>query len=125
MKQLENFKNALTTLEEFLSQESRSDKEKAGVIQAFEFTFEQAWKFLQKKAMAAGLEANSPRAALSQGVQLGAIRIEDEAAWIEMLKDRNMSSHLYQKSVAKEVFERVSASHSKHLRRLADWAKTA
>ncbi len=54
-----------------------------------------------------GLLADTPRAALRAGLQMGYIRLEDEATWLEMLKDRNLTSHVYQKQLADEIFERV------------------
>ena len=33
--------------------------------------------------------------------------ISNETAWLNMLRDRNMTSHLYDEAVAKEIFERI------------------
>jgi hypothetical protein len=57
----ENFEAALGKLVEFQKLYDGSEIHRAGVIQAFEFTFEQCWKALQKKAGLEGLSLASPK----------------------------------------------------------------
>ena len=84
-----------------------NDRDRAGVIQAFEFTFEQCWKAFQRIAAAQGITAASPRQSLEAALRLQLIHAEDEDAWLDMLRDRNMTSHLYQETVALEIAQRV------------------
>ncbi|MCC6126541.1 MAG: nucleotidyltransferase substrate binding protein [Pirellulales bacterium] len=102
-----NFGKALAKLQEFVSLPQENDRDRAGVIQAFEFTFEQCWKTCQRIASFEGLPTHSPREALLAAMQLQLIRSADEEHWLEMLHDRNMTSHLYQKSLAKKIAKRV------------------
>lgn len=90
-----NLKQAFGQLESYLSEPAKTDRDRAGVIQAFEFTFEQFWKAFQKVAGAQGLEANSPRQALQAAFQIRLIESMEENVWLEMLKDRNLTSHVY------------------------------
>jgi nucleotidyltransferase substrate binding protein (TIGR01987 family) len=104
---IENFGKALSRLREFAAMPIENDRDRAGIIQAFEFTFEQCWKAFQQIASAQGIVAASPRQALQAAVQLDLIDAADEETWLGMLHDRNMTSHLYQESVASEIAQRV------------------
>jgi nucleotidyltransferase substrate binding protein (TIGR01987 family) len=97
----------LSRLREFAAMPVTNDRDRAGIIQAFEFTFEQCWKAFQQIASAQGIAAASPRQALQAAVQLDLIVADDEETWLEMLHDRNMTSHLYQEAVAGEIARRV------------------
>jgi nucleotidyltransferase substrate binding protein (TIGR01987 family) len=103
----DNFGRALAKLHEFAATPIRDDRDRAGIIQAFEFTFEQCWKTLQRIAAAQGLTAASPRQALQMGMQLSLLRREDENAWLDMLRDRSATSHLYQETIVREIAQRV------------------
>jgi nucleotidyltransferase substrate binding protein (TIGR01987 family) len=116
----ENFGKALSRLREFAAMPIANDRDRAGIIQAFEFTFEQCWKAFQQIASAQGIVAVSPRQALQAGLQLGLIDAVDEEKWLEMLHDRNMTSHLYQESVAGEIAQRVVGQYLALLDRAND-----
>ena len=77
-----------------------------GLIQRFEFTFEFAWKTVEVQLESQGVnDVLSPKAILKE---LYALRwIDDETTWLEMLKDRNMTSYVYDESVADEFNNRV------------------
>ncbi len=104
---VDSFGKALSKLREFAAMPIANDRDRAGVIQAFEFTFEQCWKAFQRIAASQGIAAASPRQALEAAVRLNLVRADDEDAWLEMLRDRNMTSHLYQEAIAVEIAQRV------------------
>lgn len=79
-----------------------------GTIQRFEFTFELAWKAMKDALSAEGFEVVSPRAALRGAFRAG--WIDDEAAWLQMLDDRNLASHVYREEAAAEIYGRVRAN---------------
>ncbi|MEM0962189.1 MAG: HI0074 family nucleotidyltransferase substrate-binding subunit [Bacteroidota bacterium] len=79
-----------------------------GTLQRFEFTFELAWKALKDALATEGIEARTPKAVLRAAFGVG--WLEDEAAWLDMLDDRNLSSHVYREDLAAEIYERVSAN---------------
>ncbi len=108
---VENFGKALSKLQEFAAMPILNDRDRAGIIQAFEFTFEQCWKAFQQIAAAQGLTAASPRQSLQAAAQLRLIDTADEATWLEMLHDRNMTSHLYREELAIEIAGRVVARY--------------
>lgn len=81
-----------------------------GVIQRFEFCTELAWKTLREYLAGQGYaEINSPKAVMRQAYADGILH--DEAAWLGLLNDRNLTSHLYDDAAAQEVFERIRDSY--------------
>jgi nucleotidyltransferase substrate binding protein (TIGR01987 family) len=93
-RSLQNLRLAVASLEEFLAEPIRTNRDKAGIIQAFEFTYELAWKTFQKIAQ-------------DEGLQAGLILPEDEAVWIGMMQDRNLTSHTYHESLATAIVDRI------------------
>jgi nucleotidyltransferase substrate binding protein (TIGR01987 family) len=104
---LANLERACAELESYLALPVAHARDKAGLIQGFEFTFELFWKTFQKLAPDAGLEASSPREALMAGVGLRLIAPEESAHWAQMLRDRNLTSHTYNAHVADEIIARL------------------
>ena len=61
-----------------------------------------------KRALAyEGIEAASPRATLKHAFQQNLLR--DETMWLDMLDDRNRTSHVYSEQAAQEIFARIKA----------------
>ena len=89
---LEKFKNAVKRLEEGIV-ESKDQLDHDGVIQRFEFTFELCWKTLRLFLINEGIIIKSPRDALVEGFRFGLIK--DEKIFLDMLEDRNQTSHIY------------------------------
>jgi nucleotidyltransferase substrate binding protein (TIGR01987 family) len=98
-----NFSLALASLEEFVAEPVCTNRDKAGIIQAFEFTYELAWKTFQRLAQNEGLQVALPRQAFSSALQAGFIPPEEEPLWIAMMQDRNLTSHTYHESLATEI----------------------
>lgn len=111
-----NFGLALKKLELFLKEPISNERDMAGIIQAFEYTFEQCWKACQKIAALEGITAKSPKQSLEAAFQLSLIKQQDETVWLRMLEDRNLTSHTYNEKIAEEVVKRISITHSKLLR---------
>lgn len=107
--QLENFTKALTKLEEYLRTPVEDDRDRCGIIQAFEFTFEQCWQTFKKLATEQGFIVRSPKEAISAAFRIGWIRQTDEDEWFKMLIDRNKTSHVYREEVSLAVYENISS----------------
>ncbi|MBN1960350.1 MAG: nucleotidyltransferase substrate binding protein [Deltaproteobacteria bacterium] len=116
-RKIDNFNKALAALNRFMLEPNRSEATAAGIIKGFEFTFEQTWKLFQHLADLAGMQTASPKAALRAALKLGLI--DDEKLWLDMLVDRNLSSHTYHTSLAEELVERIESSYSKELQAVA------
>lgn len=80
-----------------------------GAIQRFEFCTELAWKTLREYLLDQGYtEINSPKATIRRGFEEGAITDE---AWLTLLNDRNLTSHVYDDDTAAKIFERIQGQY--------------
>lgn len=103
---LTQFSQAVIRLEEALVQSKDNTLLVDAVIKRFEFSFELCWKTLKKKCEAEGLHSvASPKAVLKQAYAMQ--WIDDEAQWLQMLTDRNLSTHTYHQALALEIFGRI------------------
>lgn len=107
---LEDYKKCLSKLREVLNE----DLSKGGfvidaAIQRFEFTFELAWKLLRAILLYRGIETNSPRSAIKEAYREKLII--DGDSWIEMLEDRNKTSHTYDENEAKVIYTKIKNVH--------------
>lgn len=113
-ERFESFCKALSQLDTALQKKDFSVLEKDGVIKRFEFTFELAWKTLQDRLNDEGyIDIKGPKPVIKQSFQDGTITNGQE--WIEMLTDRNSSTHLYDESAAQEIFDRIQTNWFKLL----------
>lgn len=106
-----NVRNALKELSTYLAEPVKTSRDRAGVIQAFEFSYETIWKLLQKMAESDGLSVNSPREAFSFAFQKGLV--SNQTIWLAMIKHRNLTSHVYREDVAEDVFQAIATSYAK------------
>ena len=108
---INNFKNALSRLNEGISKYNGSDDLlRDGVIQRFEFTFELAWKTLKAVFEDEGLIGlNSPKTVLREA--FAAELIKEDELWLAMLKDRNSAAHIYNEHLAIEICHNIQEKY--------------
>lgn len=106
---LDKLNNASNTLQEGLN-EVNSQLEIDGVIQRFEYTFELAWKTLKVFLNHKEVDCQSPRDCLKTTFKQGLI--PDEEVYLDMLKDRNLSSHIYNQQDALKIFENIKTQYN-------------
>jgi nucleotidyltransferase substrate binding protein (TIGR01987 family) len=92
---------------------AEDELDRDGVIQRFEFTFELLWKTLKAILNYQGIECYSPRDCIKKAFRHGII--DDDEIFLDMLEDRNLSSHVYDEETAKEIFERIKKFYLKTL----------
>lgn len=109
--ELENFRRTLAQLERFLQDPILNDRDRAGIIQSFEFTFEQSWKAIQKVGGRMGSPVGNPKQAYTLAIQSGWIQRVDEDRWIRLLGDRNLTSHTYKEDLAKAVLKSIQTEY--------------
>lgn len=102
----EKFQKALTSLEKIYLKPLNEDRSNIdATIQRFEFTFELAWKLLKAYFKERDIELYYPKDIIKEA--FAAAIINDEDLWIEMLSDRNMTSHTYDEKLADEIHGRI------------------
>jgi nucleotidyltransferase substrate binding protein (TIGR01987 family) len=105
---LDKFSGALERLKEG-AKSAKDDLEKDGVIQRFEFTVELLWKTLKIILGHEGIICNTPRECLKSAFRIGLIKDDEE--FLNMLEDRNRTSHIYSKEESEEIFYRIKENY--------------
>ena len=92
---------------------AKDDLDKDGVIQRFEFTIELLWKTLKITLAYQGEECRSPRDCVKKAYKIGMLK--DDEIILDMMEDRNKSSHIYDEQVADEIFQRIREVYVNYL----------
>lgn len=104
-QRFQNLEKAYFRLKEACEIEVPNHTEEAGIIQSFEFTFELSWKTLKDYLELEGYTCKTPRETLKQSFQVGLIM--DGERWLDALDKRNLMSHAYDESRAKEALRLI------------------
>lgn len=95
------------------------------VIQRFEFSFELVWKALKLYLERQGHECGGPRPTLKKAFAEGLITTTEEAdVWLQMLEDRNLTSHAYDEALATRIYQHVVRDYSEILGAMAGKIQT-
>lgn len=94
--------SALASLKDILRQ-PMDEYRRDGAIQRFEYTFELAWKAMQRSLKEQGLVTGSPQQVFRASFKAGLI--SDIDSWMAFLKSRNLTVHTYNRKLADTVFE--------------------
>lgn len=102
-----SYKRALAQLTKFIHKGELNELEQQGLIQAFEYTHELAWKLLKSFLDSRGVQdiygsKDATRSAFNLAL------IEDGESWMDMIKDRNRTSHTYNQAVAEEIVANIT-----------------
>jgi len=102
LQRFDNFRQAISQLNNACLKKEYSDLERAGLIQIFEFTFELGWKVLKDLLFYQGFSVKSPRDTISQAFEAGLLSEEDAEILLDVLNKRNLLAHTYQEKIAAE-----------------------
>lgn len=112
MKKLDNFSNCLRILEQADFQEAATSPiYRTGVVGQFNLTFELAWKAMQQVLQLHGVveaATGSPREILQLGYKVGFL--QQPEVWLDMLKKRHQSVHLYNEEEVDALIQLVKDS---------------
>jgi nucleotidyltransferase substrate binding protein (TIGR01987 family) len=118
LERLEDYNRASQRLAEAVNLDPNLDIIIDGVIQRFEFTFELSWKLMKVFLEYTGItEIRSPRTTIREAFAYGLI--EDGDQWIDMMEDRNKTSHIYDEVEAKQIYQKIKHNHNELLLKLA------
>lgn len=120
IQRLDNFKNAISQLKdavELSKKRSLTPLEEQGLIQAFEFTHELAWKTLKDFLQDRGVfELFGSKDVTREAFKAGLI--ENGEAFMQMIESRNLTSHTYNKSQATMIVNSILSSYFIELMKL-------
>jgi nucleotidyltransferase substrate binding protein (TIGR01987 family) len=105
---VKKFKDSVQSLKEGIFQ-AQDELDKDGVIQRFEFTFELLWKTLKIFLEGEGIECLTPKECLKSAFRVGLI--ENEQIALDMLEDRNKTSHTYDKEESQKIFKKIEENY--------------
>lgn len=100
---LEKYESAVNRYEEFKS-EGFGDVYLDLIVKRFEFTYEMSWKALKRYLEFLGFEIKNPRQTFKEGYSQQII--EDENIWLDMIEQRNLSSHIYDELEIGEILNK-------------------
>jgi nucleotidyltransferase substrate binding protein (TIGR01987 family) len=119
-QRLQNYNRALIQFNEAIElMQSRplSNLEKQGLIQAFEFTHELAWKTLQDYFRYQGAaDLYGSRDVFRKALEVGLI--SEGEKWFESIQSRNLTSHVYDEHVVQDLIEEISGVYARLLNEL-------
>ncbi len=111
-----NFEKALASLGRGVSlRENRelTELEKQGVIQAFEYTFELAWKTIKDVLNEQNVDVKFPRESIKKAFEYGLVT--EGELWLDMLEKRNLMAHSYDEERAKIALTLISDNYYEQL----------
>jgi nucleotidyltransferase substrate binding protein (TIGR01987 family) len=111
-----NFNRALQSLESAIALPILNPRDSAGIIQNFEFVYELAWKSLKEYLAELGHVTSSAREVFKTAYRLEVI--SDEALWIGMIQDRNLTVHTYNENLAEQLVTNIRSSYLPLFRKL-------
>ena len=117
---VENLRKAVERLSEGILelQANQSSIVRDGIIQRFEFTTELAWKAAREYLMDQGfVDINSPKSVMKEAFSYGLIT--DDKIWVQLLNDRNLTSHIYKEEIADEICERIIKTYFQEFKALS------
>lgn len=106
IQRFSNYKKALSQLEKFIAKGTLNELEEQGLIQVFEYTHELAWNVLHDYLREQGhFDIHGSRDATREAFKVDLIK--DGDSWMDMIKDRNRTSHTYNKATANSITENI------------------
>jgi nucleotidyltransferase substrate binding protein (TIGR01987 family) len=104
-------------------EQAKDELDRDGVIQRFEFTFELLWKALKIYLEYQGVIVKTPRGSFVEAFRIGLI--DNEKAFLDMLEDRNNTSHIYDKETSEKIYNRIKKNYRNEISRVLESLDTS
>lgn len=104
VERFENYEKAKRNLEatrDYIKKNGLNNVFIMALVQAFEITFELAWKTQKDYLEYNGIKVSTPRETIKEAFQSAII--QDGQIWIDMMESRNKTSHTYVEDFAIEL----------------------
>ena len=105
-RSFQNLDRAVQALVRAVSTPPTEERDFAGIIQSFEFSYELTWKTLKLVLEENGVEAPFPRIAFEEAFKRK--MIAGNAVWKEIADARNLTSHTYDQNLARLLCKTIS-----------------
>lgn len=89
------------------------------LVQGFEIVFELGWKCLKDYLASKNIEEYTPRDVIKTAFKSNILPTAQ--TWIDMAKDRNVSSHEYNEKKVEIIIEKVGSIYFDELARFHSW----
>ena len=124
----QNFANALAELRAAVKTDRSvglNRLEAMGLIQAFEFTYELGWKLMKDYLQHQGFaDLVGSRDTIREAVTQGILTEAEGITWLEMLQDRNRTSHIYNEDTMREIGNAISEHYFPALEQLGAYMES-
>lgn len=110
------FTNALDRLNEAIEVGKKENNSILcdATIQRFEFVIELAWKLMKEYLESENLVGfNTPKMVVKEIYKIGLIN--NGETWLDMLNDRNLTSHTYDEETAKQIYHNITKEYISEL----------
>ncbi len=106
---IETAERVLKTLKA-ITEEPYSVIVRDAAIQRFEYTSEAFWKVVKGYLdTQEGIICNSPKSCFKEAFKVGLLSEEETIKILEMVDNRNLTSHTYHEEVAEEIYRQVGS----------------
>lgn len=110
---LSTAQKALKTLNKLVGLKHPTAEKRDAAIQRFEYTFESIWKASQRYLLEKeGISVASPKACIRASKDVGLLNDSDAVLGLKMVDDRNLTSHTYNETIAKNLYKNLSTYSS-------------
>ena len=110
IQRLNNWTKALNQLSRFMEKTDLDELQQQGLIQAFEYNHELAWKTQKDFLEAQGVQAlYGSKNVAKKAFETGLIHHGD--VWMDMIKSRNLSSHTYNEETTQFILESIEGQY--------------
>ncbi len=109
---LHNFQKAFERFAEVVDRKQEFYDEGFGdiyldlIVKRFEFTYEMSWKVIRRCLDFMGLACSNPRSCFQEAYSQKIL--SDERIWLDMIEQRNLSSHIYDENEIKDILLKVA-----------------
>lgn len=114
IQRFDNYCKALAQLTKFMDKGELNELEEQGLIQAFEYTHELAWKTLKDFLESKGYTTiYGSKDVTREAFRLGLLGESEHAGmtWMDMIAKRNLTSHTYNEETAQEIVHAIEEEY--------------
>lgn len=118
-QRFDNLQSALQLLREAVTVHAakpEDDMIRMALIKSFEMTFELSWKTMKDYLKHNGIDVKLPREIIKQAFATDIL--VNGQAWIGMLEDRNLMTHVYDKALAQEAVNSICIRYMPEIEQL-------